>query len=333
MPPRLARLLAIVAAVVLLVGAFALRGALSGDDEEGVTAGSGSGTEPDEPPDEGPFQVLCDEDLGQAVCDALEGSALIDEVEMVPRGGVAGLLEDPEGGDRWDAWLTLDPMPGVLDAERDEDNLQPISNADATVEVASSTLAVLTYSESPFACEEPVAWGCLVGADTTGVAIASPSTSVGAVSLSAGAVGLMGTTEFGRGQFEDDPARDELDDLLDDRPPNSGSDTETQTRAMLQPGPTTAAVTTTGLADLQADTAQGRGRGLTTAALTPTVQVGVVLAGLGRQGVDVARALEDLVTGNTVVDALEEAGWDGDALLTTGLPDPDVVYAILEELP
>ena len=87
-----------------------------------------------------------------------------------------------------------------------------------------------------------------------------------------------------------------------------------------------------GLADLRADTAQGRGRGLTTAAVTPTVPVGVVLAGIGDDGRDATRALEDLVTGQTVRAALAEAGWDGDPLPTTGLPDPDVVYAILEEL-
>ncbi len=58
----------------------------------------------------------------------------------------------------------------------------------------------------------------------------------------------------------------------------------------------------------------------------------MVLAGLGPQAVDATRALENLVTGQTVGDALAEAGWDGAALLTTGLPDPDVVYAILEEL-
>ena len=112
MPPRLARLLAIVAAVVLVIGAFALRGSLSGgDDEEGVSTGSGSGagsasgTEPRET-DDGPFQVLCDVDLGDAACEALEGSALVDEVEVVSRGSVAGLLEG-DGGERWDAWLTL----------------------------------------------------------------------------------------------------------------------------------------------------------------------------------------------------------------------------------
>jgi hypothetical protein len=131
MPPRLARLLAIVAAVVLLVGAFALRGALMGDDDEGVTAGSGSGagsgTEPEGPLDEGPFQVLCDLDLGEAACEAVEGSRLVNEVEVVARSGVARLLEE-EGGDQWDVWLTLDPMPGALDAQRQQEGLDPLTS-------------------------------------------------------------------------------------------------------------------------------------------------------------------------------------------------------------
>lgn len=333
MPPRLARLLAIVAAVVLVVGAFALRGALSGDDGEGVTAGSGSGsgTEPEGSSDEGRFDVLCDLDLGEAACDALDDSALTDDVEVVPRGSVAGLLEG-EGGDRWDAWLTLDPMPGAMDAERAEDGLPPLTDLEALVPVASSTLAVLTYGDSPFTCATTVTWSCLTEPVRPGVAIASPSTSVGAVSLAAGAAALMGTTDFGSRQFEGDPARDDLADLLDEVPPGGGPTTASQTGAMLQPGSASAAITTTGLADLRAGTAQGRGRGLRTAALTPEVTVGVVLAGLGPQAVDSTRALENLVTGQTVGDALAEAGWDGAALLTTGLPDPDVVYAILEEL-
>jgi len=143
---------------------------------------------------------------------------------------------------------------------------------------------------------------------------------------------LMGTAEFGRDQFKSAPASDELADLLDDVPRSSGTTTEEQTAAMLLPGPTSASVTYSGLADSRADTAQGRGRGLQRAALTPSITVGVVLAGLGPSGLDATRALEDLVTGQTVGVALEEAGWDGPAVLTTGLPDPDVVYAILEEL-
>lgn len=342
MPPRLARLLAAVVALALVAGAFVLRGALAGEDDEpradgrDTPAGGGGGGG-----DEGSFQVLCDEDLGEAVCTALGEADGVDEVRVVGLGDVLAAATAPAGEaaidlTAVDAWLTPDPMPALLDEARRGAQLQPLTDERAQVEVTSSRLALLALPETPGGCADQIAvgFGCVIEADANPpVAVPSNATAVGTLAIAAGAVAVHGDTDFGIGAFQGTAESDLLGRFLDDSPSPAGSTTADQTSAMVvQPGAASAAVTLEAIAERQAATVRGQGRELRSVLLGPETTVGVVLAGIGIQGVDAVDALADAVTGQTVADALADAGWDGEAVRSDGLPDSDVIYALREEL-
>lgn len=334
MPPRLARLLAAVVALALVAGAFVLRGALAGDDDEpgadgrDTPAGGGGGGG-----DEGSFQVLCDEDLGEAVCAALGEVDAVDEVRVVSLGDVLAAAAAPADEaaidlTAVDAWLTLDPMPALLDEARRGAQPQPLTDERAQVEVGSSTLALLTFASGSLACS-PASWRCLAESAATqdvGVPGRDTSTGLAVIGASFGAIGGQGAELRGIGAFEGETA-----DLV--RAVAEGAEgtvAEQQGTLVTQRGRYDGIVTTDGWADRRAGTSTTAG--LVVAPLTPETTVGVVLAGLGIQGVDAVDALADAVTGQTVADALADAGWDGEAVRSDGLPDSDVIYALREEL-
>ena len=60
--------------------------------------------------------------------------------------------------------------------------------------------------------------------------------------------------------------------------------------------------------------------------------VGVVLVALGRTDAEAVAAAVDSDAGQTVVEALAEGGWVEGPTPTTGLPKPDLVFAVREEL-
>lgn len=328
MPPRLARLLAVVAAVGLVTGAFAVRSAIAGDDED--ERADPAGEEPDgDDPSTGSYVLACDEDLGTA-CDTLADELGHDRVEIVRAVDVLA-TEDPA----WDAWLTLDPMGGVLDSTRIEAGLVALTGG--RVEVASSTLALLALEEPPGGCDDDPSldWTCLLDPPEpipNGIPVPDAETSLGTLAIAAAATALQGTTSFGRGDYEGTSEADAVIALLRDSPTQAGQTSVDQTNAMFSPGTAAAAVTTTGLADDRADRGQGRDRGLRVVPLSPEVTVGVVLVGLGVDGEEAVGVLESVVTGQTVVDALADAGWMGGAEPTDGLPVADVIYGVREEL-
>lgn len=320
MPPRLARLLAVLAAVVLVVAAFALRGLLG--DDEGSPRGS---DRPDPTGDDGqPFRVLCDDDLG-AACEALSARTPGDEVEVVRVDDAVALLTG--AAPAYDAWLTLDPWPeAVADATA---SASPLPVTDPVV-VASSVLAVLV-DPARTECTATTDWDCLVAPATPPVGVASTGTAVGSLSLAHAAAGLQGATDFGINQL-DDEVRVALEDLLDAVGANGGRTVAAQADLIRFPGNFSAVVTPRGRAEAVADSAQGRGRGLEVAILAPEARIGVVLAGVGPRGPAAVDALRDVVTDQTVLDALAAEGWTGPASRTAGLPAPGVIYALQELL-
>lgn len=331
MPPRLARLLAVVVAVVLVTGAFVLRGVLSDDDGGEVRAGApgdeGDGSRDRGAPTEG-LRVVCDEDLGGA-CDALAELAVVTQVTVLSaEEAAAALAEAPRDHD---AWITLDPVPAVVAAV---DATFDTHGDEGVVPVASSTLAVLAAPTPDLRCDVPITWGCLTSEERRPpVGAPDPRTALGSMVLGHAAVGIVGRSDFGIDVVRGDP---EIEDqlqvlLLDAREPSRD-----QTIAFLQPGRFTAVITSEALARATAGTGQGRGRGLTVHALADAPTVGVVVAPWAGTGPESAEALAEAVlddgSGQTVQQALAEAGWDGEPARSTGLPDPDVIYALQEEL-
>jgi hypothetical protein len=324
MPPRLARLLAAVVAIALVAGAFALRGTLSDDDAPGA-AGPGPTSNPDGDGED--YRILCDADLGEEACAAVADATGV-EVDVMTAGEV--LAEGGTAAADADLWLTLDPMPGVLDAATGVPAAEIPTGE--WVPVASSALAVLTFDGSPLDCREPVAWTCLVQPVRPGVAVPTLDSSLGIIVAAAGSAGLVGSIDFSITSFRDTDEANLVDDLISESPGPAGDTAADQADAMLRPGPASAAITVAGLAEHQAATVQGRNRGLRTARLYDAATVGVVLAGLGSRGDAAVRALSEAVSGQTVRDALAEGGWVDGAGASDRLPAADLVYALQEDL-
>lgn len=320
MPPRLARLLALIAALVLVGGAFAVRGALSGDEDDGGGDEGGRGPS-------GPLRVLCDADLG-AVCDlvlALEGVDSAGSDVMRATDALEALDADTPP---FDVWLTLDPWPAMADVERQGSDRPAL--AGEVVPVASSGLSVLTRSDGGLGCPAPAAWECVTTAAGAGpVATPSLATALGPLVLAHAAAGLVGDTDFGIGAVADTDRATALTQLLDSAPPDP---TSTQAlRFVTALGSYLAVVTTTGLAEANAASPAGAGIGAEARAVAAAPTVGVVLAALGPES-DGLAPLEAALEDQTGRDALAEAGYAGDPARSAGLPDPDVIYALRTEL-
>ncbi len=308
MPPRLARLLAVVVAAGLVAGAFVVRGVLTDDDggEQVVMPGS------DQPTADGErYRIACDADLGEQACEAVAGVAGVDEVVMVAWADVRDDEDLP-----YDAWLTLDPMPAVLDQVR------PGVLTGEPAAVASSPLALLTRDEDVDCAE----WACILDGK---IGVPGRDTSAGVVIASGVYTGLAGPDEVetrGIGVFEDDAeVRDGLRDLTDEL------DLERQeAKLVTQVGSYAGVVTIGGRADLRIE--RNPAAGLERVLLDPEVVVGVVLAGIGGKGGPAVEALGDALKGKTVRDALGAGGWTGAPGRSAGLPDADVIYRLQEEL-
>ena len=321
MPPRLARLLAILAALALVIGAFVLRGALAGDDDAGgeETAATGDGPSPGG----GSYRVACDEDLGDAACEAIGDLAGVRSVEILAATeAVAAMAGDDVP---YDAWVTLDPWPAILDVERSEATEEPIVSGEP-VPVASSGVALLTYETRGIECPDPATWGCLVEqAPTVGIGVPALDTAAGTLILGHAADGLIDRSDFGYADIVDTDVAGQLQDLLDSGVPRP---TAAQARTSLQPGNYRAVVTVAGLARRLAASPQGKRSGAVVTALDPAATIGVVLAPIGRNGEAAVERLKGGVTGQTVSRALDEAGWTGKAKASAGLPAFDVLYRL-----
>lgn len=324
MPPRLARLLAIIVAVGLVAGAFFLRGRVAGDDDGGSdTSGERPGGD-DEEPSAG-FRVLCDEDLG-AACDAVRALDGVDReaFDVLPAGEAVEAMSTGVGA--FDAWVTLDPLPGVLDAAAGS----PVAG-DGSVALASSDVAVLTYDDDRLGCAAATDWTCLAtAAGGNDVGLPDLDTATGIAVLGHAAVGLLGKADFGIGEVRNaEETVDQLDALLESGAPRPTAD-QVDT-LLVQQGSYDAAVTTLALARQQASTTRGEAGGLVAVELGPPATLGVVLAPIGAGGERAVDRLKGDITGQTVRDALSEAGWADDPAPSSGLPDPDVLYALQQE--
>ncbi len=321
MPPRLARLLAVLAAVVLVGAAFALRGAL-GDDDESPSAGKGNGRDDDEEP----FRVACDDDLG-AACEVLAARIGNDaEVEVETASQPFARLS--AGEIAYDAWFTLDPWPAMVATTGQAGREVAVTSP---VEVASARLAVIVAPDATECDETPTNWRCLLEPANPSVGIAEPGTASGGLMLAAAVAGLQGNTGFGIGDVTDEVGT-EIEDFLGLLAFPRRASVADQAALMISSGNFSALVAPQARAQATANSAQGRQRDLAVVALEPAVTIGVTLVGIGPRGPDALDALRGTVTDQTVVEALAREGWTGPAGPTTGLPAPDVIFALQKEL-
>jgi len=309
MPPRLARLLAVVAAVALVVGAFVLRGVISGDDD-GI---------------DGPgvplvrWKVVCDADLGEA-CERLESFPGIEEVKVLAAGEVLGPGEgsDPLAG--FDLWITLDPIADVVggDATTPAGDSKP---------VASASLAVVLRPEG--GCDDPAPWDCLLAAGRNPFGLPDLDSSTGIVTAGAALIGLAGSDAPSRRDVNEHSGTlaeaefDDLDGLTDD---------------IYLPGRLSGIATPAAIANAVVGTSRGGSEGLGAFDIVDSPTIGVVVTPL-RDEPDVVGGAEEVAAEilgrdgeQNVLDALAEAGFADGPQRSSGLPAPDVMYALWEEL-
>ncbi len=333
MPPRLARLLALLVAVALVVGAFAVRSRLA-DDGDGVAAtgpdGDGDGDGGDGGRS-GDLVVVCVTELAE-VCEAVEEQEDGVAVRVEPAATTAGALVALDAGAQppADAWLTIDPWPAMVDVERASANRDPLFTGDDPAPAASSAVVVLGFPEELEPCAEPVPASCLVDQVATdlNVGIAAADEALGAVVAGQLAAGLVGATDFDITTFLAEHGT-ELTDILESADPAPSA---TQAGLLVQQGRGRygAVVTTEAIARPIAESARGVQDDLVVVPTAPPARADAVVSAL--VGGDRGDQVRDLLTGKTAQEAFAAAGWDRPADGPTGLPPADVLVALREEI-
>ena len=321
MPPRLAKLLALVVAVAMVGGAFYFR---SRSDDEGTKIDDGTKRS-------GKLRIACVSELTTA-CQALAGDDV--EIVLTDAGDTADTLAAADAGPPpYDAWITLEPWPAMVDVVRQVDQRPALF--DKTPAVASQPLAILTFAsvveELKPPCGGAVDWSCL--GDNAGaqrkVAIPAAKAALGVLVAGQAASSRLETTDFDRDAIRAAPFQAWLKRLLG----NASSRTSDAAIRMAQLGPAAfiAAGTTKGFGRAAATSPQGQQKQMIVVDPRPAATAKVVVAPLV-SGDRADRAIA-LLTGKTGSSALRQAGWTVPAVAGgTGLPDAGVLVALREEI-
>ncbi|MCU1393133.1 MAG: hypothetical protein JWM34_1561 [Ilumatobacteraceae bacterium] len=146
------RLLAFLGAVVLIVGAIVLRSAL---DDNSSSSTSGSGTTSSG----GKATVVCSIALAVA-CDELDPKKF--DVAYANDGDEFTALSQ-SGAQVPDAWITVDPFPGMVDAQRSFTQQPELTSTVTAVAADAPMLAVASTDAKDFAqaCLQQPAWKCI----------------------------------------------------------------------------------------------------------------------------------------------------------------------------
>jgi hypothetical protein len=301
MPPRLAKLLAAVVALALIVAAFLVRARIS-DDEDDAGDPASSGTP----------RVVCVTEL-EEICDGLDG---LDVVRVEDAGATADALE--EGPADFDAWVTFDPWPAMVDFVRGQ--AQQPELFEEVAPVASSRLVlVLAGQELPETC----GWDCAVeeSNDQREIGIPDGGSGFGVQVVAAALSDHLETTDFSLDSIRDESGW--LERLLAFRPADDAVD-----RMALQGvAAYQAAGTVEALARPAIDSLRGQRSDLRLGRPEVPARIDVVVAPVRGAG-----GVADRIRGQNAWKALAEAGWtvpatDG----PTGLPAADLLVALREE--
>jgi hypothetical protein len=304
MPPRIAKLLAVVVALAMVGGALLVRSRIADDDD-----GPGGDGDPREK-----FTVMFISEL-EEICRKLEPEGI--EVEVEDAGTTADALVD--GRPDFDAWVTIDPWPQMVDIGRQQAQQPDLFGRPEAV--ASSDLVLLLAGETSAEC----GWECVVEAsgEQQEIGIPPDDSGFGVQVVGEAFSSRMGTTEFSRQDIQDESQW--LDRLLDFEP---ATDAE---RRMATQG--TAAYIAAGTTEQRATTVLGTPGGdrQNLHLGTPEVpaRADVVVAAVA--GSDSGDRLQGLFTGQTARTAFEDEGWSTPVEGQTGLPAADLLVALREE--
>ena len=195
------RVLALIIAVVLVLGAVVLRSRLDGDDADTGTRGPGD------------LVVVCPPDLG-ALCQATLGDDYQVRVED-PVATRDGLIEAPTADAvEGDLWLVPAPWAEAVGAQRERDRV-PVLTGEPTAPLARSPVLLAVSDERATALEQgpcggQLTWTCVGDAtgrpwDTMGgqaawgtvkAGLTDPASALGLPVLGAATAGYVGTLDY-----------------------------------------------------------------------------------------------------------------------------------------
>jgi hypothetical protein len=307
MPPRVAKLLAVIAAIVMIGVALLVRSNLGDDD--GGPGGDGGSRET--------FEVVCITELA-SICEELEPEGL--DVTVEDAGTTAARLAS-ETSDI-DAWVTIDPWPEMVDVERRLAQLPELFTPATSPAVASSDLVLLLAGETDPEC----GWNCVVvrSGEQQEIGVPANNTGFGLQVIGEAFASHMDTAEFSLQDIRDESQW--LGRLLASEP---SVDAELRmatqgTAAYIGAG------TTEQRANTVLDTEGGRVRKLHLGAVEVPARADVVVASLA--GSDSTDRLKGIFTGQNARAAFTAEGWTAPAGEgPTGLPAADLLVALREE--
>jgi Bacterial extracellular solute-binding protein len=338
------RVVALVAAIVMIVAALLIRDRIDdGSDSDGTA------------------RLVCATEL-EAACVELDESVGGVEVTIEPAGTTAarliGLPDSEIADPGFDGWLVPEPWPGIVDSTRQRDQLRPVLAPDSEV-LARSPLVIAMFGDREEAlrgvCEGPVAWRCLgdvagtswddLGASFPGtvkVAHTNPTVSAtGLLVLAQAASEFFGRTDFFLADIETDEFTRWLTRLENSAEPSAAPFDE-----MLGRYPA-AVYDAVGTSEAEAgpalrEASRDRRRAFTLLYPDPVATADVVLA-LAASGDSRDDDIAGLAAGDDALDALAGDGWrvdgeplaaglDGDVPLpaTANLPSDPGVYVALQ---
>ena len=306
----MARLLAVLAAIGMIAGAFVYRyGVPGGGDGDGPGGTGGNGGD-------GSAAVVCASELGEAVC-----AAAGDDVLVEPAATTADRLIAVRSAAEADVagWVAPGPWPAMVDDARTRASRPALFSTKPTTVASAPIVAVLRKDQVPPACAASVTWRCLGDAaqDPAFRIGGDPAGTSGGLFLRAGALAaFFGDTAFAINDLDASADAQTWYANLNARlaaAPGFGA--RTLESFVLQRG--SAAVYVTGGAGVRL----GGAVEFTVATPAPPVTIAVTYTPAAREG-------RELDVG-PLRDPLRDAGWKVQSPSPTqGLPSPGVLLAL-----
>ncbi len=302
------RVVAVVVAVGMIVGAVVLRDRIDGSDDDG---GGRSGES---------LRLLCDSTLID-VCDRLAGGD--DDLVVVVRdsGATADALATEDGELDADAWLTTAAWPEVVADNRSFAELDGEVLAASSPVLARSPVMIATRADRRAAletsCGGAITWRCVGEQVPSGqrVGLTAPESAAGLTVLASATDSWFGGDDYSTVDFEDPAFGLWFDDLT-----GASASTEFGRQSPLERAVTrTGEFTTVGALESETSRLLPPGKAYVPIYADPMVTADVVL--VPRAGLDAEQLLDD-VGADELRDALSARGWRIDGRAPSGAQDP-----------
>ena len=346
MPPRLARLLAVIAALAMVGGAlyFVTRDSGGGTGSDGTDPGNDPG---------GKVRIACIAEL-ESVCKVV--AAKHPEIALtVEDAGTTEAALVPAGVAPYDAWITFDPWPGMVDAGRDQKNMRPWFGTAPTALASTPLVAVMPgdrYAALVKVCGKGTAtWTCVAtyagqswgafasgspGADTWGtlkVGVGDPDSGLGALFVGQVATSIASANRLGA-HFGSNDFTPLLQQQL--KAPLASSDrkdtADQLTDVVLHFGSYSLVASTAPPASRTATSSQGRSHNLQAVQIGPSARADAIVAPLTTDA-KVASRISGWFTDKTAQHEFDRLGWAfGPPKGSNGMPDADVLAALREDI-